>query len=79
MPYNPPSSPPADSINKFGSPKAIVANYPNNKSRRLIMTNTQKIAAIDQRIALLQSRDGKDNGNIINKLLREKRKLTAAE
>jgi hypothetical protein len=43
------------------------------------MTNTQKIAAIDQRIALLQSRDGKDNGNIINKLLREKRKLTAAE
>jgi hypothetical protein len=43
------------------------------------MTNTQKIAVIDQRIALLQSRDGKDNGNIINKLLREKRKLTAAK
>jgi hypothetical protein len=43
------------------------------------MTNTQRIAAIDLRIALLQSRDGRDNGNIVKKLLREKRKLTAAE
>lgn len=43
------------------------------------MTNTQKIAAIDLRISLLKSRDGRENGNIINKLLREKRKLTAAE
>ena len=37
-----------------------------------------RLAAIDSRIALLQSRDGKDNGNIINKLLREKRRILAA-
>ena len=40
------------------------------------MTNTEfRIALIDSRIALLQSRDGKDNGNIVKKLLREKRRL----
>lgn len=43
------------------------------------MTNAQKIASIDLRIALLKSRDGRENGKIINKLLREKRKLTATE
>ena len=41
------------------------------------MTNTQKIAAIDARIALLQSRTGKENGRIIKKLLRKKRSLQA--
>ena len=41
------------------------------------MTNTQKIAAIDSRIALLQSRAGKENGNIIKKLIRERRRLAA--
>ena len=43
----------------------------------ITMTNTQKIAAIDTRIALLQSRAGKENGNIIKKLLRERRRLAA--
>ena len=43
------------------------------------MTTTQRIAAIDLRIALLQSRGGRDNGNIVKKLLREKRKLIAAQ
>ena len=42
------------------------------------MTNTQKIASIDLRIALLKSR-GEDNGNIINKLERQKRALLAAK
>ena len=41
------------------------------------MTNTQKIAAIDSRIALLQSRAGKENGRIIKKLLRKRRTLAA--
>ena len=41
------------------------------------MTNTQKIAAINARIALLQSRTGKENGKIIKKLLRERRRLAA--
>ena len=41
------------------------------------MTNAQKIAAIDSRIALLQARTGKENGNIIKKLLRERRRLAA--
>ena len=41
------------------------------------MTNAQKIAAIDNRIALLQSRAGKENGNIIKKLLRKRRTLAA--
>ena len=41
------------------------------------MTNLQKIAAIDSRIALLQSRAGKENGRIIKKLLRERRRLAA--
>ena len=41
------------------------------------MTNLQKISAIDVRIALLQSRTGKENGRIIKKLLREKRRLAA--
>ena len=41
------------------------------------MTNLQKIAAIDARIALLQSRAGKENGNIIKKLLRQRRRLAA--
>ena len=40
------------------------------------MTSTEfRIALIDSRIALLQSRDGKGNGNIVKKLLREKRRL----
>ena len=39
------------------------------------MTKSLRIALIDSRIALLQSRDGKDNGNIVKKLLREKRRL----
>ena len=43
------------------------------------MTNAQKISAIDSRIALLQARTGKENGNIIKKLLRQKRRLLAAE
>ena len=42
------------------------------------MTNTQKIASIDLRIALLKSRD-EDNGNIVKKLERQKKKLLAAE
>ena len=42
------------------------------------MTNTQKIATIDLRIALLKSRK-EDNGNIIKKLERQKKKLIAAE
>ena len=43
------------------------------------MTNKEfRLAVIDSRIALLQSRDGKDNGNIVNKLLREKRHILAA-
>ena len=41
------------------------------------MTKAQKIAAIDTRIALLQSRAGKENGRIIKKLLRERRRLAA--
>ena len=41
------------------------------------MTNAQKIAAIDSRIALLQSRAGKENGRIIKKLLRKRRTLAA--
>ena len=41
------------------------------------MTNLQKIAAIDSRIALLQARTGRENGNIIKKLLRERRRLAA--
>ena len=41
------------------------------------MTNAQKIAIIDARIALLQSRAGKENGNIIKKLLRKRRSLAA--
>ena len=42
------------------------------------MTNTQKIASIDLRIALLKSRD-EDNSNIVKKLERQKKKLLAAE
>lgn len=42
------------------------------------MTNAQKISAIDIRIALLQSRAGKENGRIVKKLLRQKRHLLAA-
>ena len=41
------------------------------------MTNEQKIAAIDARIALLQARTGKENGNIVKKLLRKRRSLAA--
>lgn len=41
------------------------------------MTNAQRIAVIDSRIALLQSRASKENGNIIKKLLRQRRKLAA--
>ena len=41
------------------------------------MTNLQKISAINARIALLQSRTGKENDKIIKKLLRERRKLAA--
>ena len=41
------------------------------------MTNEMKIAMIDNRIALLQSRAGKENGNIIKKLIRERRRLAA--
>ena len=41
------------------------------------MTKEMKIAAIDARIALLQSRTSKENGRIIKKLLREKRRLAA--
>jgi hypothetical protein len=41
------------------------------------MTNTQKINAIDIRIALLQSRAGKENNKIVKKLLRKKRALQA--
>lgn len=41
------------------------------------MTNLQKISAINTRIALLQSRTGKENGRIIKKLIRERRRLAA--
>ena len=41
------------------------------------MTNLQKISAIDARIALLQSRTGRENDRIIKKLLRERRRLAA--
>ena len=41
------------------------------------MTNEQKIAMIDNRIALLQSRAGRENGRIIKKLIRERRRLAA--
>jgi hypothetical protein len=41
------------------------------------MTNEMKIAMIDNRIALLQSRAGKENGRIIKKLIRERRRLAA--
>lgn len=36
-----------------------------------------KLTLIDNRIALLQSRAGKENGNIVKKLLRERRRLAA--
>ena len=36
-----------------------------------------KLALIDNRIALLQSRTGKENGNIVKKLLRQRRRLAA--
>ena len=41
------------------------------------MTNLQKISAINARIALLQSRTGKENSRIIKKLIRERRRLAA--
>ena len=41
------------------------------------MTNEQKINAIDIRIALLQSRAGKENDKVIKKLLRKRRALAA--
>ena len=41
------------------------------------MTNLQKISAINARIALLQSRTGKENGRIIRKLIRKRRRLAA--
>ena len=41
------------------------------------MTNLDKINAINARIALLQSRSGKENGNIIKKLIRKRRALAA--
>ena len=41
------------------------------------MTNEQRISAIDIRIALLQSRAGKENRAIVKKLLRERRRLAA--
>ena len=39
--------------------------------------NELKILIIDNRLALLQSRTGKENGNIIKKLLRKRRTLAA--
>lgn len=41
------------------------------------MTNEQRINAIDIRIALLQSRAGKENSKVIKKLLRKRRALAA--
>ena len=41
------------------------------------MTNLQKITAINIRIALLQSRACRENGRIIKKLIRERRRLAA--
>ena len=41
------------------------------------MTNEQRINAIDIRIALLQSRAGRENGKVIKKLLRKRRALAA--
>lgn len=41
------------------------------------MTNEQRINAIDIRIALLQSRTGKENAKVIKKLLRKRRALAA--
>ena len=41
------------------------------------MTNLDKVAAIDIRIALLESRAGKENGRIISKLKRKRRILLA--
>lgn len=44
------------------------------------MTNTEyQILVIDNRIALLQSRTDKENGKIVQKLLRKKRNLLAAQ
>ena len=42
------------------------------------MTTAQKISSIETRIALLQSRSA-DNGRIVKKLERQKRKLLAGE
>ena len=43
------------------------------------MTNTElEILTIENRIALLQGRTGKENGNIVKKLLRRQRKLKNA-
>ena len=41
------------------------------------MANLQKISAINARIALLQSRAGRENGRIIKKLIRQRRRLAA--
>ena len=49
----------------------------NYERKKTTMTNTQKIAAIDARIALLQARTDKENGKIIKKLLRKRRTLAA--
>ena len=39
--------------------------------------NEMKIIDLENRIALLQSRAGRDNGNIVNKLRRKLRALRA--
>ena len=49
----------------------------NLLGKETIMTNLDKINAINARIALLQSRPGKENGNIIKKLIRKRRALAA--
>lgn len=42
------------------------------------MDNTMKIFELENRIALLQSRTGRENGNIVNKLKRRLRMLKNA-
>lgn len=63
---------------RVGSNPTLSTNQILNIKEIITMTNTQKISSIDIRIALLQSR-GADNGRIVKKLERQKRKLLANE
>ena len=56
-------------------PLSAPINYERKKTT--MTKNELKILIIDNRLALLQSRTGKENGNIIKKLLRKRRTLAA--